>query len=183
MNSGFFGGFKSGFVTAATRLLLVGCLAPAFCACVASTDAGDEGVWPSSATQMVLKDSGGGFVVHGPQGSTCPEQGEGSYTLTTTDRKLAWHVCQPGTSGPLFAYVDGQRTLTPDQMNGVIAALQKVTPSTNTSCGADKQTLGLEVTASDGQHAYLDSFYACAHAGTYVDGLDEVMNQVISLAK
>jgi hypothetical protein len=137
-------------------------------------------VWPDNATKMVAEDHGGGFVGPAPAGSSCPALRAGTYTLTVADRRLAWHIC---TFGTVYSYVDGAKTLGDADYASLVAALKAVTLSTSTTCGADKSIETLTVTTPAGDAVYLDSFYVCAHQGTYVDHLDELFFVASNLAK
>ena len=141
----------------------------------------EGGVWPNSATQAVVTNQGGGFGPSAPQGSTCDWMGEGSYTFTVRDGKLAWHVCSGAGKQP-YAYVDGTRVLSKSEAQTLVAALDKVALYTGDGCGADKPSFALEVTTPSGKRSYLDSFYACNKQGTYVDGIDGVLTAAADLA-
>lgn len=142
------------------------------------------GIWTSDATQAIVEDDGGGFVGPPPAGSECG-YGEAAYTFTVADDKLAWHYCNttPATSGGPFTFVDGSRILTVDEQNMLVAALKKVVPSTNTSCGADKSQRLLTITRPGDASVYRDDFYACEHLGPYVQGIDSVFSVASNLAK
>jgi hypothetical protein len=137
-------------------------------------------VWAADATKMVVEDHGGGLIAPAPTGSACPAVGVGTYTLTVADKGLAWHIC---TSGALYTYVDGMRTLNDADYASLITALKGVALSTSTSCGADKSVETLTVTTPSAETTYLDSFYVCAHQGIYVDGIDGVFFAASTLAK
>ena len=151
------------------------------CSSDASTPWGTENaIWPSNATEMVLTNSGGGFAPPAPTGSEC-QSGEDTFTLTVATRNFAWKECQGSGSDP-YLFVSDQRVLSQAEFDGVVEALRAVTVSTRTGCGADKGSLTLTVTTPTGDHQYLDDFYACNHAGTYVSGLDEVFQASQNLA-
>jgi len=140
----------------------------------------DTAIWPANATQMVIKNEGGGFVGPAPSGSEC-QAGEASFTFTVATRNLAWEKCQTSASNP-YTHITGERTLNKAQVDGGLdAALQGVALSTKTSCGADKSSLLLTVTTPTGEHEYLDDFYACNKAGTYVSGLDQLLQAASDL--
>lgn len=139
------------------------------------------GVWPADATKMVAEDHGGGFTGPAPAGSTCPTLRLGTYTLTTADKRLAWHICQVMPAGALYQFVDGARTLTDAELAAMVAALRGISISTRTICGADKENLTLTVTTPTGDSQYLDSFYICLHQGVYVDGIDGIFEVSRSL--
>ncbi|HEY2904009.1 MAG TPA: hypothetical protein VGL59_25705 [Polyangia bacterium] len=133
-------------------------------------------VWPDNATKMVADDKGGGFVGPAPAGSACPYLREGTFTFTTVDKVLAWHICQPPSlaAGGPYQYADGSRTLNAAQLTSLVDALKAVTVSTQKTCGADKGTLQLTVSTPAGDQTYLDDFYACNGQGVYVSNIDPV---------
>ena len=140
------------------------------------------GVWPADATKMVAEDHGGGFTGPAPAGSACPYLRLGTYTLTTADKRLGWHICQAMPAGPLYQFVDGARTLNDAELAAMVAALRGISISTRTICGADKENLTLTVTTPAGDSQYFDSFYSYLHQGVYVDGIDGVFEVSRSLA-
>ena len=139
----------------------------------------DTAIWPSNATQMVIRNAGGGFVGPAPTGSEC-QSGEASFTLTVATRNLAWEKCQTSAGDP-YTLVKGERTFKNAQVDGLNTALQGVALSTETGCGADKSSLSLTVTTPTGEHEYLDDFYACNKTGTYVSGLDQLLQAASDL--
>jgi hypothetical protein len=152
-----------------------------------SGSAGDGGkagaVWTPSASKLVAEDRGGGFLpVHdaGADGCTYGR----TFTLTVADRKLAWRVCAPTTAAdPVYKATDGGRVLTTTELGVVLQAVEQVTISSETRCGADKGTLLLTISNASGDRQYLDDFYACEKQGTYVTNIDLVFEALVPLAK
>ena len=137
-------------------------------------------VWTNDATKVVVEDQGGGFTGPPPTGSECG-RGVGSYTFTVADSQLAWHVCD--TTGAIYTFTDGARTLGDTDRTSLIAALKTVTISEKTTCGADKSSRQMVVTRPTGETTYLDSFYACLARGVYVDGIDDAFAVAGTLAQ
>jgi hypothetical protein len=156
-------------------------------ALVGCSSSGDRGppvgvVWTPSATKLVAEDRGGGFAsVHDAGVDECT-YGR-TYTLAVADRTLAWHVCVPTATDPAYKATDGARVLTTTELATVIQAVDQVTVSNETRCGADKGTVLLTITDATGDHPYLDDFYACEKKGTYVTNIDLVLQSVVPLAK
>lgn len=135
-------------------------------------------VWPSDATKLVSKGSGGGFTPPPPAGSQCG-LGQFTFTLDVASKSLAWETCKLVNWQTPLTKQSGQKTLSAAQMAKVVAAMDDVTVTTRDNCGADKPMLGISVTsASGGTKTYKDSFYACQGNGTYVDGID-ALNAVL----
>jgi hypothetical protein len=132
---------------------------------------------------MVAEDHGGGFAGPTPVGSPCAYPSVGIFTLTVADQRLTWRTCQRSPTSSLYEFVDGARTLTGGEMSMVVTALDLVTISKATSCGADKQTLTLTVTTARKEITYLDDFYSCEKQGIYVQNIDGVLSLVRALAK
>ncbi|MEP7051025.1 MAG: hypothetical protein ABJB12_11755 [Pseudomonadota bacterium] len=165
------------------RYVLLGALAlfSAACGGTSKDDPADQSLWPSNATQLKFVNGGGGLVAPPPAGSECQDGGAGSFTVTVADRKLSWESCAyqaPGGNQQLV----GSRTLSPDELQSVIAAVKSVTLSTSTSCGADKPSEALEITSPAGTKEYLDEFYACDMAGVYISNIDAVASVLQKLA-
>ena len=136
-------------------------------------------VWTSDATKFVVEDKGGGFVPPPPTGSTCGS-GVASYTFTVGDGHFAWHVC---TSGAVYTFVDGARTLTVDEQASLTSSWKMVTLNSQTHCGGDMSVRTLTISRPGGDTTYLDSFYSCRNMGIYVDGIDQLMQVATALAK
>jgi hypothetical protein len=135
--------------------------------------------WPSDATDLVATDSGGGFAPPGPQGSTCA-LGEAHFTFRRAASVLSWQTCDEAASP--WSLTGGQRTLSASEAATIDAAMRGLSYPTRDECGADKSVESITVTTPRGTREYLDAFYSCEHAGTYVDGLDAVFSALRALA-
>jgi hypothetical protein len=105
-----------------------------------------------------------------------------SYTVDLQAATLAWDDCMvTGTGSAIADYtrVMSSRTLSASELEAVKAAAQEVRVSNGTSCGADKSTFMLSVSAGAETMEYGDEFYAClkktAHYVAGIDGLYMVL--------
>ena len=135
-------------------------------------------VWPADATKMIAEDRGGGFGPPRPPGSTCAPGG--TYTMTVADRNLVWALCRAVGAGP-YRMVVGERTLTTNEQDTLVAALNKVKIAPRVLCGADKPVLALKVTTPTGEKEFLDDFYSCEKKGLYVEKIDGVFQALQKL--
>lgn len=174
VNNESIGGAVRWWVLAATAAFVVGC---------SGTDesGADNAVWPSNAVGMTAKNAGGGFIGPAPQGSEC-QSGQATYTLTVSTRAFTWQTCQATSSAP-YTWSTGQRVLDQAELDALVSTLKAVSISKQDTCGADKSDLTLQVTTPTATHDYLDDFYACNHAGVYVTGIDEVLQECAGLSK
>jgi len=163
------------WVLAATSALVIGCSGSD------QSAAADNAVWPSNALGMTVKNAGGGFIGPAPQGSEC-QSGQATYTLAVSTRSFTWQACQTAAMAP-YTWSSGQRVLEQAELDAVVRTLKAVSISMRDTCGADKSTLTLQVTTPTGTHDYLDDFYACDHAGVYVTGIDELLQECAGLSK
>ncbi|MDB4980228.1 MAG: hypothetical protein JWM82_980 [Myxococcales bacterium] len=139
-------------------------------------------VWTADATKLVAKVLGDGF---GPAPTpTAPCVRGFTYTLTMSDRKLSWRLCNDAAADPAMALRTGERVLSTAELAGVVAALDTVVVSHGTGCGADKSTETLTITTPAGERDFFDDFYACnATPGrTYVANIDSVFAALNALA-
>ena len=148
----------------------------------AACGGGSPTVWAADATKMVAVDMGGGLVAPAPAGSTCVYTASGTYTFTTVDNKLAWHICRSTGAQLPNQYADGERVLSSGEATRLVDALSAVTISNNTRCGADKDSLQLKVTTAAGEKVYVDDFDACLKMGAYVSNIDQVFDVSSNLA-
>lgn len=128
-------------------------------------------IWPSDATKLVAKISGG-FMPPPPPGSTCSNGAQ--YTLDRASRELSWQTCEFNGSNPRHL-VPGSATLTRAQVATIEAALGGLEITTEEICGADKPFEVLTVSTPAGDKRYVDSFYACrGGSDVYVDNIGAV---------
>ncbi len=133
----------------------------------------DAVIWPSSATKLVARVSGG-FMPPPPAGSTCSNGGE--YTLDAAAKKLSWKLCDWNGANPRH-YKTGTTTLTAAEIRGIGGVLNGLEISTRNMCGADKPFQTFTVSTPAGDARYTDSFYGCrGGSDTYVDGIGSVFN-------
>lgn len=116
-------------------------------------------VWPSSATKLVARNAGGGFVMPGPAGSKCG-RGAATFLVKTT------------------------RTLSASQVAKIDEAMSSVKISKRDVCGADKPFLTLDVTANGTTQTLSDEFYSCRGGdATYVTNIDGVLSAFRSITE
>jgi hypothetical protein len=128
-------------------------------------------IWPSDATKLVAKQSGG-FMPPPPAGSTCTNQHE--YSLTLATRKLSYSSCEFNGNLPRHLKT-GTVTLTSAQLAKVNAAMNAVEIATRDICGADKPFETLTVSSPAGDKKYVDSFYSCQGGeNVYIDNIGGV---------
>ena len=133
----------------------------------------DAAIWPSSATKLVAKVSGG-FIAPPPAGSTCSNGAE--YTLDASTKKLAWKICDYNGSMPRH-FKTGTTNLSAAKLATIASVLNGLAVSTQSICGADKPFETFTVSTPAGDKHYTDSFYGC-NGGTdiYVDGIGSVFD-------
>jgi hypothetical protein len=127
-----------------------------------ATTPGASVLFPS-ATGAHFACVGGGFGGVPPAGAAC-DPALWTYAFDLTAGDLAWSRCDvAGTGADPADYTpsSGDRTLAGSDLASAKAALGAVTVSAGTGCGADKESLTLEILSSSGNVVYGDDFYAC----------------------
>src|SRR5262245_46402138 len=121
---------------------------------------GNDSVWSSSVSRLVLKSSGG-FLAPSQPPADCPRQGV-EYTLVVAGRSLSAWRCTPGPADPHpLMRTDVSRTLSDAEFDGLVAKLEGLRVVSVDTCGADKPEVTVTVTTSSGTTEYGDSFYSC----------------------
>jgi hypothetical protein len=136
------------------RTLLVVILA------VAAGCGGDDSVWSSSVSRLVLLRAGG-FLPPSQPTADCPTQGV-EYTLVVADRSLTAWQCTPGAAEPHpLIRTSASRTLTTAELDALVPKLEALRVVSVGDCGADKPAVIVTVTTPSGVTEYGDSFYSC----------------------
>jgi hypothetical protein len=133
-----------------------------------------ESVLVDGTTSFALASSGGGLAWPAvPQGAACDPQ-IWTYTVHIGASLFAWDRCDvngPGTEPANYIRVSGTRTLSRAELDTATAAARLVKVSDRNTCGADKPSLHLGITAATGSITYGDDFYACLKQDdAYVEG-------------
>ncbi len=131
-------------------------------------------VWPADV-RTLLAESHGSFR-RVPSGSEClPDQAK--YSLDIASKKVTWEVCELVNRSTIFTKKSGATTLSKTMLKKITSAAKNVEVSGQTFCGNDKPAMDITVTSSSwGEQKFFDAFYACQGEGTYVNGIDEVLD-------
>jgi hypothetical protein len=143
-------------------------------------EGGGTAIWPADA-QHLRATSGGGYQGTPPAGSEC-QLNQSEIDVDVTSRTLTWKICQ---YAEVYVWDEGSRSLSPDEMGQLDAAMSGLVVSEREDCGADKGSLALRVDSPDGSVDYRDSFYACHQKPgvVYVDNIDAVFDTLEQLAQ
>lgn len=127
---------------------------------VAAGCGGNDSVWSSSVSQLVLRRAGG-FLPPSQPTADCPIQGV-EYTLVVADRSLSAFRCTPGPTAPYpLMRTSASRTLSTAELDALVPKLEALRVVSVDSCGADKPGMTVTVTTPSGVTEYGDSFYSC----------------------
>ena len=143
----------------------------------------DSLVWSSSATSLVVENSGGGFAPQPPPGSNCII-GAQKFTLAVATRGLSWTRCN-STVSP-YKQESGSRVITDSELKdlGSVLGNLRVVKATG-SCIADAPMLTVNVTNPRGSQDYVDDGYQCTVKDKpYLDrgAIDQVLSSMNKLA-
>ncbi len=134
-------------------------------------------LWPVGATQVMAQQSGGffSFSCASDDGGTVSKTS--TWALTIANKTLFYSLCEFGGGGK-GQLRSGSRVLSDVEMATFDGAMRNLARSSNTSCGADKELLTLELTTNTGMLRYKDSFYGCepANGPVLVDHIDNVFD-------
>lgn len=126
----------------------------------AGCSSGDDSVWSSSVSRLVIRSSGG-FLPPSQPTADCPTEGV-EYTLVVADRTLSARRCSPAPGAPYPLLLStASRTLTPAEFDGLVPKLEALRVVRVDTCGADKPAITVMVTTPSGTAEYADSFYSC----------------------
>jgi hypothetical protein len=121
---------------------------------------GNDSVWSSSVSRLVLSRSGG-FLPPSQPTADCPRQGV-EYTLVVAGRALSAWSCTPGPAAPHpLVRTNVARPLSDAEFDGLVAKLEALRVVSVDTCGADKPEVTVTVTTPSGTTEYGDSFYSC----------------------
>lgn len=136
-------------------------------------------IWPSNATKLVARMTGG-FMPPPPPGSNC--NGTQEYTFDATASELSWSRCDyRGPSVPR-TLVTGSRTITAAERRKLENELGKVELSSQTIRGADKPYMTLTVTTPQKTTKYMDDFYSCHGSGPFVENIEAAFTALRELS-
>ncbi|MES1165619.1 MAG: hypothetical protein ABUR63_07680, partial [Verrucomicrobiota bacterium] len=129
--------------------------------------------------------SGGGFHGLPPAGAAC-DPAQWTYLITLATQHVAWTGCTVSgyESDPGSYAVTTKDRMVVSEWPAVRAALENVTVSHATTCGADRDVWALSVQTATATTTYGDDFYVCEkHYPQYVvseslDNLYAELNQL-----
>ncbi|MGH9885516.1 MAG: hypothetical protein ACREBE_08305, partial [bacterium] len=132
------------------RTLLVVILA------VAAGCGGNDSVWSSSVSRLVLLRRGG-FLPPSQPTAECPQEGV-EYSLTVADRSLSAWRCTPGPAEPRpLIRTSVSRTLTTAELDALVPKLEAFRVVSVDSCALDAASTIVTVTTPSGVTEYGDS--------------------------
>lgn len=117
----------------------------------------------SSASEAIVESLAGGFGPQRPVGAAC-DSGLWTYDLGLDAGRLAWIRCDiagTGTNPTDYTPSTGSRILSASEQASAKAALGAVHVSAARLCGADKNTMTLEIVGARASLVYGDDFYGC----------------------
>ena len=132
-------------------------------------------VGSDGAFETVLLTSSGGMPPPQNAGDQCGSQYVNTVQVDATATMVTWDACHYDSSSGHTVINQGTRTLTPDELATVRAALLQVRIGNSGMCGADKATVTIDVQVNGSVGRYVDDFYGCNPAPdgrTFVENID-----------
>jgi len=123
---------------------------------VAAGCGGDDSVWSSSVSRLVLHTSGS-FVGPWRPTAECPEEGV-EYSLTVADQSLsAWRCATAGVADAPLIRTSVSRTLTTAELDALVPKLEAFRVVSDGDCALDASPVIVTVTTPSGVTEYRDS--------------------------
>jgi len=136
-------------------------------------------LFPADTTRVVATPPV--LVYPTPAGSSC-ERSDTAYTLDLPARKLSWKVCKQEQDSELFAFDEGERTLSAEEVAPIetaLHALRKADPSNDCVAGTGPMTVTFTTPAGD-QTYYDDT--DCSSEREHATGIEDVLSEFQKLA-